>query len=326
MNSFKRLISIGAAAWALVLQPFVVHALSMWPTPVGGGSSGSGSSSSYTSVMIGYRRPRLVYVSATQVDVENNTDTLNETKIVFPDDTSRSVTEDTATTNKYRRADITATAEFTSGTEDSGLRSGVTETNNLWYGVYAVKSLVDATKFVLVIDNSTPLQVNITTINGRFGANSWVYLGVIKNGDNDAASSSILSFEQQGNFTMFTNVFEDNAGITTFPGVKMASNTGSTSLTYSYSAGLGTNDIPANIRFAVWSVETIVASGGAMLISDDGNVYRVATYSTGSGGFVEAQVWLPASEGIRLGSGSADHTIALGGFTDLALESNTNKY
>lgn len=157
-------------------------------------------------VITSYRRPNLTHQSITTVDVEPNTGTSNQTKIIFPDGNVRTVTEDTSSTNKYRRFDITATAQFTSGTEDSGLRSGISETTNTWYAIYAVKSLIDSTKFVLVGDTTLPTSSNVSTLDGRYGSNSWVYLGTIRNGDNVSATGDIIKFKHVGNACFFSNI------------------------------------------------------------------------------------------------------------------------
>lgn len=197
----------------------------------------------YVDAYAGWKRPVLIWSTVTTVFVEANTGTANQTKIIFPDGNYRSVTEDVSSTNKYRLFDITATAEYTSGTEDSGLRSGISETNNLWYAIYAVKSLINTANFVLVGDTTLPLTANFSTLNGRYGTSSWVYLGMIKNGDNSGATSSILRFKQVGNTTQFINACTSNCGVT-LRGTRLASTAGATSLKYTYSTGTGATDIP----------------------------------------------------------------------------------
>jgi len=196
----------------------------------------------------GYRRPVLVYASATAVDVENNTGIANETKIIFPDLNVRSVTEDVSSAHKYRRFTITAAAEFTTGTEDSGLFAGESEADNTWYAIYAVKSLIDATKFVLVGSTVLPVQANFATLNTNFGTNGWVYLGMIRNGDNSGTTGDILSFIQVGNMTLLTNTCIGNVKDTM--GIRLASTASAGSLTWTYSAGTGAAQIPSHIKIA----------------------------------------------------------------------------
>jgi hypothetical protein len=52
-----------------------------------------------TSALLSYRRPVLKFISVTAVDVENNTQTANETKIIFPDGDVRAVVENTGSTH-----------------------------------------------------------------------------------------------------------------------------------------------------------------------------------------------------------------------------------
>lgn len=198
----------------------------------------------YVDSYANYRRPGLTYVSATAVDVQVNTDTANKTKIIFPDGNYRSVTEDTSSANKYRRFDITATAEFTSGTEDSGLRSGLSEATNTWYAIYAVKSTINSANFVLAGDTTLPVIANVSTLNSRYGTNGWVYLGAIRNGDNSATTGDILNFSQVGAMTTFLNTATGSVANT--HGIRLATTAGATSLTWTSANGTGAAQIPSN--------------------------------------------------------------------------------
>lgn len=246
---------------------------------------------------VSYRRPVLTYISATTIDVENNTSTANETKIIFPDGTSRSVTEDTSSTHKYRRAIITATAEFTSGTEDSGVRSGISEATNTWYAVYAVKSVIDTTKFVLAMDTTLPIRTNFSTLDSRYGSNSWVYLGLIRNGDNDAATGDILSFSQSSDgLTIFTN---STTGNTSFglQGLLVATTASAATLTYSPTRGTGTTDLPNNIdRTGYQTGHSTGATNGNVFYSGGTKPqFRLS----GLSGPVVASVEVPDGEGVN---------------------------
>lgn len=232
-----------------------------------------------------HRRPNLVYVSATQVDVENNTGTANETKIVFPDNTIRSVTEDTSSTHKYRRFDITADAEFTSGTEDSGLRAALSEANNTWYAIYAVKSAINSANFVLVGDTTLPLQANFATLNSAYGTNGWVYLGLIRNGDNDVAIGNILSFEQASDgVTIFKNSTTGNTSHN-LQGISLATTASAASLAYTYAAGTGTAQIPSHIDRMHYQVARATGATN-MNIRDIGASRRLFQLTLSSGPFV----------------------------------------
>jgi hypothetical protein len=233
---------------------------------------------SYISSWLSYRRPNLQFISITTVDVEVNTTTANTTTIVFPDGEVRTVTEDTSSTNKYRRFDITATANFTSGTEDSGVRSGIAEATNTWYAIYAVKSVIDATKFVLAGDTTLPLVANASTLNSRYGTNSWTYLGMIRNGDNAGATGDILAFFHHGNMTLFKNVVTGN--VINSSGLRLATSASATTLTYGTSDGTGTTDIPNHIRI----VGLYGAAGTGSGSAEFGNGSVTQEWASGSGG------------------------------------------
>lgn len=217
--------------------------------------------------LVAYRRPVLKYVSVSLLDVEANTGTANQTKIVFPDGNTRTVTEDTSSTTKYRRFDITADAEFTAGTEDSGLRAALSEATNTWYAIYAVKSVIDTSKFVLVGDTTTPVTANYATLNTAYGTNGWVYLGSIRNGDDAGATGDIMNFVQHGNLTMFQNTLAAASGNNTF-GLQLKSSASATTLTWTYAAGTGSEQIPSHILV-----------GCVMAISADAGAAREKTFS-----------------------------------------------
>jgi hypothetical protein len=276
-----------------------------WATP----------SASAANSLLGYRRPLLVWVSTTAVDVENNTGTAHQTTIVFPDGGSRSVTEDTSSAHKYRRFIITAAAEFTSGTEDSGVRSGISEATNTWYAIYAVKSTIDATKFVLAGDTTLPTQANNSTLNSRYGSNGWVYLGLIRNGDNSSATGDILNFDMCGNQTTFRNSCAES-GVRDTIGTRLASATSATSSTYTYAAGTGTTDIPNTVKNVIVLFGVNVGSTGTVAGS---SVTRIAESSG------VTSIWLSMNTASALsgfstsGPASSNHMIHLAGFFDGAL-------
>lgn len=260
------------------------------------------------STLFGYRRPNLVYSSATAVNVENNTGTSNQTTIIFPDGDIRSVTEDVSSTHKYRQFLITATAEFTSGTEDSGLYSGLSEAANTWYAIYAVKSQIDSTKFVLVGTTTLPLQANFATLNSNLGTSSWVYLGLIRNGDGAAATGDILNFAHSGACTVFRN-----ATSALEPGIRLAAAT-DTSVAYTYSAGTGAGTIPDHIKLGIitaYAQQTLTLS----------NTTTSAVYSIASDtGTNSSQCIAVLPDGLTNAGDSAVRRITLSGFIDPLLE------
>ena len=274
--------------------------------------------------LLDYRRPDLEFISITQIDVENNTGTSNETRIIFPDGTVRDVVEDTSSANKFRRFDITATAEFTSGTEDSGLRSSLSEATNTWYAIYAVKSTIDSTKFVLVGDTVLPLQTNFATLNSSFGTDGWIYLGLIRNGDNSGATGDILDFRHSGYITNFINDVTGSAE--NGHGIRLANTAGATSLTYTFTAGTGTTDIPDHLKYVIWHT----ASAATGNTADE----AIARRSTGARPFyyrlnANTIVLIKTMEASTLGfqiatAASVAHDIHLSGYIDPILGSGVN--
>lgn len=277
--------------------------------------------SSSLSVISSQSRPLLTFINVTTVDVAANTSTANQTSITFPDGTVRTVTEDTAVTNKYRRFVITAAAEFTSGTEDSGLRSGISEANNTWYAIYAVKSTIDSTKFVLAGDTTEYIPTNYSTLNTRYGTNGYVYLGLIRNGDNAGATGDILNFYMSGNTTSFVNTVSTAVSSTT--GLRLANNTVIGSITYTYSSGTGTTDLPSTINTGSFTVGTTRAAADRFLCKDSAAavVYCVHPTST-TGTALWALGLLSVKSGVQISceSGSnVDYTIVIRNFIDSAL-------
>ncbi len=193
------------------------------------------------------RRPLLQWNGVSTVDVEANTGTSNQTSIVFPDRAQLSVTENLASTQKYRRFDITKTAQFTSGTESGGLRSGLSEVANTWYAIYAVKSQINTANFVLVGDTTLPLAANFATLNSRYGTNSWVYLGMIRNGDNNLDTTDIIKFTQAGNHISF-QVFTGTSGFAHKHLILATS--GGSSGTIVPAAGTGNLNVPDHLTIA----------------------------------------------------------------------------
>lgn len=244
-----------------------------------------------------YRRPNLKWVSVTQVDVEANTGTSNTTKIQFPDGNLRTVTEDTSATHKYRRFDITAGAEFTSGTEDSGLRSGLSEASNTFYCIYAVKSLINSANFVLAGDTTTPTTANFATLNSRYGTDSWVYLGGIKNGDSAAAASSILDFVQNGPLMVFKNT---SAGtVRNMTGMLCVTTASANNVTYTYASGTGSQQIPDHILIVKYQGVAASIAGSCIDLTDSGGTRFYASVDcANTRGTVGA--WMAAVEGARV--------------------------
>lgn len=263
------------------------------------------------------RRPVLVWVSATTVDVENNTGTAHQTNIPFPDGEVLSVTENTGSATKYRRFDITAVAEFTTGTEDSGLRSGLTEATNTWYAIYAVKSTIDATKFVLAGDTTLPTQANDATLNTRYGTNGWVYLGLIRNGDGGSTTGDILSFVQVKNLTTFTNTTTGANSINIYGGILLATSASAGTLTYTYSAGTSGATIPSNVGIVKYAAGAVTSGDESISLKTAGGVFL--KLGARDRGYLD-DAWIPASAGIQAeGASATTKDIYINSFYDSVL-------
>lgn len=276
----------------------------------------------YVDRLNGVRLPNKVYVSATQVDIENNTGTANQTTITLRNGTQLSVTEDTSSTHKYRRFDITATAEFTSGTEDSGLYAGESEANNTWYAIYAVQSQINTANFVLVGSTTFPAQGNIATLDANFGSGKWQYLGYIRNGDNAGVAGNILGFVQSGPLTVFTNQITSAnlaSGISGgVAGIRLATGT-ATSLTYTYAAGSGAAQIPASIGIGLYQGGVQSPSATSRLF-DSGAARQYAMMPAVSNTLMSA--WVNVDQGVKnddTGSANTGRDIILSGFYDNSL-------
>jgi hypothetical protein len=195
-----------------------------------------------------YRRPNLVYASATTVTLESGINgTSGAVAVLFPDMELRVTSSATLTT-----LDMTRVAVLTGGGKQSGLRTG-SVANNSWYAVYAVKSQ-DTSDLITVADVVLPLQANYATLNSNFGARAWRYLGMIRCGNGDTATSSILKFRQTGAMTTFRNAVQGNTGEGK-PGMLLAGSASGTSATWSYSAGTAGAVVPNNILMGTLSAD-----------------------------------------------------------------------
>lgn len=263
----------------------------------------------------GYRRPRLLWVSVTTVDAEGGTydGTSTNYSVLFPDGSVRTVTSST-----MYRFDITRNAAL-SGTKQSGLRSGLSEATNTWYALYAVKA-TDSTDWVLVGDTVLPLAANYSTLNSNFAADGWVFLGLIRNGDNAGATGDILAFTQTGDYTVFTNTTNSTASGSAGHGTRLASTAGATTLTYSYSAGTGATNIPSNIGIARFLCCWDATTGKRILNAAGAFQYHIGGMPTAGVG--QWSEYIPATDGVQLQNGpgsSMAYTIQLAGFWDNVL-------
>ncbi len=212
--------------------------------------------------LFAYRRPALRYISVTEVEAEdilvNNT-----TSILFPDGDFRSVT----TNGSMGRFNITRNASL-SGSKQSGLRTTLSEANNTWYAIYAVKTTDDASSFVLVGDTLYPTVANYSTLNSNFGTNGWVYLGMIVNGNNSNLTSSIINFSQNGNFSFVTGIASSGSAIVA-KGLALATTTGVSSLTYTYASGTALPNLPSFLTTGIYGAAQTANPAGMRVRNSD---------------------------------------------------------
>lgn len=279
-------------------------------------STSVASTFTYVNTLGAYRRPVLKFISVTTIDIENNTGTANQTCVHFPNE-RRCVTEDTSSTSVNRRFIITEVAS-NSGTKNSGL-IGATEATNTWYALYAWKTSDVSTDFVIVGTTMTPSQGNFATINGMFGTNAWVYLGMVRNGDNSGATGDLLNFRQSGHITIFVNVCTGRVVDTS--GLRLADSTGATSLTYTYTGGTGANHIPPQVELA----GLYAGAGGGSASTEFLNGAGTQQWAAGSGAArFGTRIWVVATDAKLTNSSSVTMDINLFGWIDPILTSGFN--
>ena len=273
-----------------------------------------------------YRRPNLIWSSSTLVSVETGIvdGTSGDATILFSDGNLRTETS----ASRYDMI-ITQNAVFNNaslGNNQGGLRTG-SATSNTWYACYAVKCTQFPANWVLVADTVLPIPSNYATLNTNFGFNSWNYLGLIRYGDNDNFTSSIINFVQTGNVTILlpqTNAFNYGGGGC---GIQMAFTSAASSLAYTYSAGTGSTNIANNISQVYWGFYASQAGASPwVVVSTQFNTHALLTslsYPNTELGM--SQIWSPASGGLSLtNSGSGELAIYIAGWTDNALGVGSN--
>jgi len=220
--------------------------------------------------LFAYRRPTLVFSSATVVSVETGLDgTSGDAVILFPDGQLRTETS----TNRYNGF-ITQNAVFNNaalGSNQGGLRTGSVAANT-WYACYAVKVTTFAANWVMVLDTVLPKQSNYSTLNTNFGTNGWIYLGLIRYGDQGGSSTGILDFNAAGNQMTLTNANSGVAVSGNRNGILLATTAGASSLSWAYASGTSGAVLPNNINIAVtvWDFQSSTNS----YLANSGNNYR----------------------------------------------------
>lgn len=257
-----------------------------------------------------YKRPGLVWINATTVDISSNTGTANQTCVIFPDGERRCVTENTATTNVNRRCILTATAS-TSGTKDSGLRINYNLTGNTWYSFYAVKA-TDTSDFVVVADTINPTFSNYTALNTAYASNGWVYLGMGRYGNNDDITTGLLRFSQRSDMTILLS-----SAAASNRGVVLSSGSPVSVANYLYAAGFSGTQIPSNITFGL--IQQQGTSGTVAVYGDSGTTLRLA--GAGAGAYIN-NFWADVTTGFfQTNTSSALLALHIYGWKDDALGS-----
>jgi len=260
--------------------------------------------------LFAYRRPILGRVSATEVEAQESlTGTSGDVKIVFPDGTTRITNNGTLT-----RFDITRNAVL-SGSKQSGLRTSLSEANNTWYNIYAVKA-TDSDDLILVGDTIVPASGNFATLNSNFGTNGWRYLGLIRNGDSASTPGDIVSFEHAGPLTIFDN--EAVGSAENGAGILLADSASATSLTYTFAEGTGDLDIPNHIEHIYIQVSAAIGATGVDMLVRAGDSSRpYYSRETATGAFTGIYPPVRAQNGINAALGTAKAlSIYLRGFID----------
>lgn len=272
-----------------------------------------------------YRRPNLQWISVQLIDIENNTGTSNETCIIFQDGQRRCVTENTSSTTQYRRWDIGAACNFRTGTEDSGL-SGASEAANTWYSLYAIKSLVSASNFVICASTRTPTQGNYSSLNTMYETGGWQYLGEVRNGgDGTNSTTELINFTQNGPLTYFTTANNGGSGGLVAAGIRFADTAGATTLTYTYASGTGNAEIPGHLSMAYYFTQNASVAGTAVVRNAADTIGYFTNHSNTAAAL--RYHWAPSAQGVKLSNGpgsSIGYDIGLAGFYDSVLASGMN--
>lgn len=264
-----------------------------------------------------YRRPVLVYNSTTVVNIETGLDgTSGDCKILFPDGNLR--IDSTTTRIRCNLAQVAAL----SGTAQSGLRTGTVGANTI-YAIYAVKTTDNVNNFVAVADVVPPIQANFATLNSNFGTSGWVYLGMVRCGDGTASGTSILTFAQNGNHTVFRNGLSSH-GFFFESGYLLATTASASSLAWGYSAGMTTSSMPAHITLADIQLGTTGGAWGYMQSSLANTVYGVFGLG-GASGLANIYTTFPILDGaLATLNGAAPADITCSGWWDPVLGIGSN--
>lgn len=208
---------------------------------------------------LNYRKPSLLWISASTVTLQSNVGISSTTKIVFPDGNARTVTENVyGAVSRFRNFDISQTAVFKNGcaanAERTGLTTGVTQGTSNWFTLYAVKSQCTGGSGNYVVVGSTWdfVDSEYTLLNSTFGTNGYVYLGKIRNGNNTTlAPNGIVQFEMNGAHTHFSGMATYGSGGQAAKAFGVILSSTTSDPRWKYAVGLGTASVPDTIS-QVW--------------------------------------------------------------------------
>jgi len=273
---------------------------------------------SYVDSFMTWRRPVLQFGSVTTVAVESGLDgTSGNIPMLFPDGSYRTETSTTRTT-----FDITRNAVLITSGAQSGLTGATSEATNTWYALYACKVTDSTTLWVTVGSTVLPIRANYATLNTAYGTNGWVYLGMIRNGDNVSATGDILDFVQAGNRTFFRNVTGTLAAGTTGNGNRVGTGTG-TSLTHTTVFGTAASNTPNTCTILIWQAHS-AATNAAVTITDSAGAIQFNRQNDGNSGKV-VYIETASSLGLKINLGSSvGADIMQSGFVDGTLGVGSN--
>jgi hypothetical protein len=270
-----------------------------------------------------HRRPVLQYGSSTIVNIETGISGLSgRVPIIFPDG---SYFVEATTANI--QCDLSKKANWGNGTMQGGLRPAETLSNNRWYAIYVVKSSAtgNSSDFVAVASTALPIQANFNALNANFGSAGWVYLGMVRYGDNGSNPNQLLRFMQTGSTTRFRNSgIGGNSGARPH-GVLLATTASAASLTYTYSSGTGSADIPVHLTNVYFQVARGPASAG-LTVGDSGDTFDYIQMPSVSNRY-SLMFLADAAGGIKsqtTGGVAAAHDITIVGWIDGVLGVGSN--
>lgn len=282
-----------------------------------------------------YRRPRLIYVSGIEVDVESGTVGTNgglnvggsSITIVFPDGAVY-----TSTGIETSQGVISSTANWGNGGLKGGMAPNENQTNNTWEGFYMVKSTAtgDTTHMVVVISSFMPTQANYLTLNTKFcaagTANCWVYLGVVPNGDGGSSNGNgLLNFTMVGNNIMLRNSLSADIHVNTTNGIALATSASASAATWTYSQGTA---VPTSVppQIVRGTIHGAASASSSIALTDAGASFVLASENgiSASTNMLEVSDW-PLTMGARTGlTGSAPVDLMLSAYSDYILGVGSN--